>query len=111
MEQGLYRSELEPRLCDRIEVEESQTLLDMQFFVQRCIDVISFLKYVSYDGDGDRFESMLMFIFKQQQGKSKEKHKRDVELLREIADTKFKDLVQQAGGQRIAAGDSLSSIG
>ena len=66
MEQGLYRCELAPWVCDQIEVEESQTLRDMQFFVQRCIDVISFLKFVSYDGDSERFESMLMFIFKQQ---------------------------------------------
>lgn len=98
MSSGVYRIELEPTLNDQIEVEEMQSLKNIQVFVQRCIDVIQFLKYVSFEGDSEKFENMLMFIFKSSQGKNKEKHKRDIDFLKELADTKFKDLVQEGCG-------------
>mgnify|MGYP006098601675 CR=1 FL=1 len=75
-----------------------QSLRSTQVFVQRCIDVIQFLKYVSFEGDSEKFENMLMFIFKSSLGKSKDKHKRDTDFLKELAGTKFKDLVQEGCG-------------
>jgi hypothetical protein len=56
------------------------------------------MKMVSFDGETLKFRSMMQYLYKQHLGKHRERHQRNVELLIEISNTKFKDFVLQGGG-------------
>lgn len=47
------------RTKDKVEVAERKALKSMQFFIRRCIDVIEFIKAVSFDGNDEKKQKEL----------------------------------------------------
>ena len=93
-----YRQFLNVQITDKIEAIEKRANNNLLIFVRRCIDVITFLKMVSFDGQTLKFKNMMSYIYKQHNGKHRDRHQRNMDLLVEISNTKFKDFVLQGGG-------------
>lgn len=93
-----YREHLDVQIKDKLEAIERKANNNLLIFIRRCIDVITFLKMVSFDGQTLKFKSMMNYLYKQHLGKHRERHQRNMDLLIEISNTKFKDFVLQGGG-------------
>ena len=76
---------------DSKEVVEKKTVINLILFIKRCLDIIEFLKIVSFDGDQSLFQKMLAAI------NSRNIKRKEELLVTELASTCFKDLVMEGG--------------
>ena len=74
---------------DRIEVMERKILKNIIVFIRRCLDVIEFLKIISFEGNSELTERLLGQVQGSQAGG------RDV--LDELSKTTFKDFITRGG--------------
>ena len=51
--------EFESSIKDRIEISERKSLRNMIIFIRRCIDVIQFIRAISFEDDPEMFKQML----------------------------------------------------
>ena len=74
---------------ERIEVHERKAIKNLIVFVRRCIDVIKFLKIISFEGEQSQelFQKMIKNIGGGGGSSGK------AGFLKELADTKYKDFV------------------
>lgn len=59
-----YRNQLSVQIRDKLEVIEKKANTNLIIFIRRCMDVITFLKMVSFDGQTLKFKSMMNYLYK-----------------------------------------------
>lgn len=73
---------------DRIEVMERKILKNIIVFIRRCLDVIEFLKIISFEGNSELTKRLLGQVEQNEGGK---------DLLAEVSKTTFKDFITKGG--------------
>lgn len=96
LDQVYFTYAMDNQIKEKIEQSQKKVLKSLMVFVRRCIDAIQFLKIISFREASDAkirrelFQAMMNQIQNSKDGKA---------FLRELADTKYKDLVLQGGSQ------------
>lgn len=93
---------------DRLELIERKTLQQLVLFTRKCVDVIEFLRIVSFDGNQQHFQKMLYNLSKEEA--AKKRALRDSRVLQEMAATCFRDMVLEGGCEDNGLDFSVSSV-
>lgn len=86
-----FCTQLDGATQDKLELVQRNSVKNLMFFVRRCIDVIEFMRITSFEANQSLFQKMLQSLSKEDPAGSS--------LLKEVAETTFKDLVVQGEAQ------------